>query len=386
MDSSFAIAGGRTLLPEGLVEDGRIVVEGAAISAIGDAPAPRRWDAGGLLVLPAIVDLHGDAFERQIMPRPGVSFALDLALADTDRQLVSNGIATAYHAVTWSWEPGLRSERVAHAFAEALRRLRPILAADARLHLRWETFALDAVPVLEGWLAAGGLDLLALNDHTPEMLRRSENPSDLLRYVERTGLAPDAFRALVGSVWERRDEVPAAVERLAGRAGAHGVPLASHDDDSPQTRRKYHALGCRLCEFPKTVDTAREARATGSHVIMGAPNVVRGGSHLKATSAAALVRERLCNVLTSDYYYPSLLHAPFVLARDGYASFAEAWALVSANPAVAAGLSDRGAIAAGKRADIVLVDDRGPGLPRVVALFVAGKPVYLERDALPRAA
>jgi alpha-D-ribose 1-methylphosphonate 5-triphosphate diphosphatase len=386
MSNRFAIGGGRTLLSGGMVDDGCIVVEGDTLASVDFAAAPRCWDASGLLVLPAIVDLHGDAFERQIMPRPGVSFALDLALADTDRQLAANGIATAYHAVTWSWEPGLRSDRGAQEFAATLQKMRPHLAADTRLHLRWETFALDAVPMVEEWLAMGALDLLALNDHTPEMLRRSESPSDLLRYVERTGLVPEDFRTLVKRVWERRDEVPDAIARLAERAGAHQIPLASHDDDSPETRRRFHAIGCTLCEFPKTVATAQEARATGCAVIMGAPNVVRGGSHLKATSAASLVRERLCNILTSDYYYPSLLHAPFVLARDGAASFAEAWALVSANPAAAAGLHDRGTLEPGRRADIVLVDDRGPGLPRVVALFVAGNPVYLDREALPRAA
>ncbi len=68
-----------------------------------------RFDATGLLVLPGIVDIHGDAFERQLQPRPGVDFPADIALADTESQLLANGITTAFHGVTLSWEPGLRS-------------------------------------------------------------------------------------------------------------------------------------------------------------------------------------------------------------------------------------------------------------------------------------
>lgn len=122
-------------------------------------------DASGLLVLPGIIDLHGDAFERQMMSRPGVDFPIDVALVDSDRQAISNGITTIFHATTWSWEPGLRSADNARKLLEAIEQMRPQLAADTRFHLRHETYNLDAEAEIAGWLSEGRIDLFAFNDH-----------------------------------------------------------------------------------------------------------------------------------------------------------------------------------------------------------------------------
>jgi alpha-D-ribose 1-methylphosphonate 5-triphosphate diphosphatase PhnM len=123
-------------------------------------------DAGCFLVLPGIVDLHGDAFERQLMPRPGAHFAPVPALLETDRQLLANGITTAYHGVTLSWEPGLRGIEAAREFLAALSAARPRLGADTSLHLRFECLNLDAVEEVVSWIEAGRIDLLAFNDNT----------------------------------------------------------------------------------------------------------------------------------------------------------------------------------------------------------------------------
>ena len=116
-------------------------------------------------MLPGIVDLHGDAFERQMMPRAGVDFPIDVALADSDRQVITNGITTVFHATTCSWEPGLRGADNAHALMEAIERQRPQFAADTRFHLRHETYNLDAEDEIGQWLAEGRVDLFAFNDH-----------------------------------------------------------------------------------------------------------------------------------------------------------------------------------------------------------------------------
>lgn len=376
--NGLTIAGGRILTARGLEDGVPLSIQGEHIAP--SAAGGRVWDAGGLLVLPGIIDLHGDAFERQLMPRPGVRVDPKVALLDTDRQLAANGITTAFHAMTWSWEPGLRGRDMAHAFAAALDSMRDSLAVDTRLHLRWETFNLPDVPEIAAWLAEGRVGLLAFNDHTPEIVR-CETPAKLLRFVERTALPVEEFRSLAKRVWERRDAVPAAIERLARVAREHGVPLASHDDDAPSTRTYFRAMGSAISEFPKTVETAQAARDHGEHVVMGAPNVMRGGSHLAAVSASALVREGLCSVLSSDYYYPALVAAAFRLAREETAALDAAWRMISTNAAAAAGLTDRGTLEAGQRADIVIVDDRIPALPRVVATFVGGRPVFVAREA-----
>jgi len=375
---SLVIAGGRVLTPRGLENGASVAIDGERIAP--PASGSRVWDASSLLVLPGIIDLHGDAFERQLMPRPGVRVAPEVALLDTDRQLAANGITTAFHAMTWSWEPGLRGRDMAHTFIAALERVRDSLAVDTKLHLRWETFNLLDLPEIADWLSQGRVGLFAFNDHTPEIVR-CETPAKLLHFVERTSMPVDDFRSLAQRVWERRDAVPAAIEKLARIAREHRVPLASHDDDTPSTRLYFREMGSAISEFPKTLETARAARDHGEHVVMGAPNVMRGGSHLSAVSASALVSEGLCTVLSSDYYYPALVAAAFRLAREETAAFDAAWRLISTNAAAAAGLIDRGALTAGQRADIVVVDDRATDFPRVVATFVAGRPVFVAREA-----
>jgi alpha-D-ribose 1-methylphosphonate 5-triphosphate diphosphatase len=369
------LAGCRTLLPDGSIRPADIAIEHGRIAAIG-AGSGATIDAGGLLALPGIVDIHGDAFERQIMPRPGVAFDLDLALVDTDRQLIANGITTALHALTVSWEPGLRSNETAVDFVAALERLAGRLACDTRLHVRWEAYNLDAVATVESWIAAGQVALLAFNDHTPAMLRRRGDVKQMTKYAERTGLSQEGFAALLEAVAARAVQVPGAVARLAGAARAAGIALASHDDVSPEMRAEYRALGVRIAEFPMTVETARAARAAGDSTIFGAPNVVRGGSHLGCPGAAEMIAAGACDILASDYYYPALHLAPFRLAKDGICPLGEAWRLVSTAPAAALGLGDRGTIEPGRRADLVLIDDSG-AVPHIAGVFVAGRAAHL---------
>ena len=160
------IEGGRALLGHEISET-TLRIAGREIVAVGtdNNHSSPGIDAGGLLVLPGIVDLHGDAFERQMMPRPGVDFPIDVALIDSDRQAVSNGITTVYHATTWSWEPGLRGADNARRLLEAIEQMRPQLAADTRFHLRHETYNLDAESEIIDWLGQGRVDLFAFNDH-----------------------------------------------------------------------------------------------------------------------------------------------------------------------------------------------------------------------------
>jgi alpha-D-ribose 1-methylphosphonate 5-triphosphate diphosphatase len=365
----------RILTEAGPVAGVELAIEDGTIRGLSEGGAP-PVDLEGALVAPGLVDLHGDAFERQIMPRPGVFFDLALALEDTDRQLLANGITTAYHGLTWSWEPGLRGADRARAFARALDQGRARLGCDTKLHLRWEVFNLDAAEEALGWIDGGRVDLLAFNDHTPGLVQGAARASKAAKIAERTGLSEADFAALLDRVWARRDEVQAANEKLAAAARARGLPMASHDDRDPEERRRFRALGCALCEFPLTAETAREARAGGDHVLMGAPNAVRGGSHLGAMSAEATIVAGDCGVLTSDYYYPALLQAPFVLTRKGAVDLAAAWDLVSGAPARAAGLDDRGRIAAGTRADLIVLDDSASGPVRVKAAYVAGRRVF----------
>jgi alpha-D-ribose 1-methylphosphonate 5-triphosphate diphosphatase len=150
--------------------------------------------------------------------------------------------------------------------------------------------------------------------------------------------------------------------------------MASHDDDSITVRNGFRERGARICEFPMAEDVGRAAVEAGDAVVMGCPNVVRGGSHLGWASAARLAEAGICTVLTSDYYYPAMLRAAFVLAQRGLLDLPQAWALISANPARAGGLTDRGVIEAGKRADVIVVD---PVTMRAVATVAGGRIAHL---------
>ena len=372
------IEGGRALLGNEIQENS-LRIAGRDIAAVGSdqGRGSPGIDANGLLVLPGIVDLHGDAFERQMMPRPGVDFPVDVALIDSDRQAISNGITTVYHATTWSWEPGLRSGENARRLLEAIEAMRPQLGADTRFHLRHETYNHEAETRIIKWLSEGRIDLFAFNDHMASTVGDLAKPQKRSRMVERTGLSSEAFDKLVARVVSRAHDVPASIARLAQAARDASVRMLSHDDESPDMRQAFRAQGVAIAEFPVNEKTAREAAKGGDFIVFGAPNVVRGGSHTGWTKASDMIAKGLCTVLASDYYYPAPLLAAFRLAADGVLPLAEAWQLISAAPASAAGLSDRGVLAAGQRADIILVDDKVPLRPRVVAVIAAGRLVHL---------
>jgi alpha-D-ribose 1-methylphosphonate 5-triphosphate diphosphatase len=376
--TDILIEGGRALLGNTILETS-VQIAGGRISAVGSdhGVISVGLDARGLLVLPGIVDLHGDAFERQMMPRPGVDFPVDVALIDSDRQAIGNGITTVFHATTWSWEPGLRSGDNATRLLEAIETLRPRLAADTRFHLRHETYNLDAETDIAQWLSDGRIDLFAFNDHMDSTVASLAKPQKRSRMVERTGLSNEAFDFLVERVVSRGDDVPASVARLAKAARDANVRMLSHDDESPEIRKAFRAQGVGIAEFPVNEETAREAAEAGDFIVFGAPNVVRGGSHTGWTKAADMIAKGLCSILASDYYYPAQLLAAFRLVDDGVLPLAEAWNLISAAPAAASGLVDRGVLAEGRRADVILVDDALPLRPRIVAVIAAGRLVHL---------
>ncbi|CUH65460.1 Alpha-D-ribose 1-methylphosphonate 5-triphosphate diphosphatase [Thalassovita gelatinovora] len=370
MTRSWKITGGEPLWPEGFaagplhVCDGRIVEHSQADTEL--------YDASGSWVLPGIIDLHGDAFEAVVQPRPGVHFPYDLAYAEADRQMISNGITTGYHALTISWEPGLRDIRISRALLTALDEVTHKLTCDTWVNIRWETFAIDHVDEVIGWLAARPGDILSINDHTSANHKLGEDSAKLKRMAVRMGLSPADAKAEIAAVWDRRNEVPEAIDRICAEAAALGRPALSHDDASRADRRTGRARRLTVAEFPTTEEAAREARDAGEHVILGGPNALRGLSHNGALCATQAIRDGLCTVLASDYYYPAPFHAAFRLSDEGILPLAEAWALVSENPAAAVGLTDRGDLSIGKRADILVVNKE---TRKIQAVFVEGRKV-----------
>ncbi len=377
--SSWIIQAGRVLCDGEMLANDLFLSDGV----IAETPGAEAqcFDASGLLVMPGLVDIHGDAHERQFQPRPGIGFPPALALRDSAAQLISCGITTAYLGVTLSWEPGLRSLDAWRGMKGALREMKGGAATDLRVHLRFEADNFDALDDALADIASGDVHLLGFNDHTPSIVKKLNNLDEVAKYAGRAGMKADAFMALAQSVYARRAEVPAARAQLAEAAIGAGIPMLSHDDDSIERRALFRAHGARICEFPITEEVAANARTVGEAVVMGAPNVVRGGSHLGWASAAPLAERGLVNVLASDYFWPAMMEAAFIMAERGVLDLPRAWALVSRNPAQACGLNDRGQLQAGLRGDVVVVDAdrRAP-----VAVFAAGKLAWLAPEAAVR--
>ncbi|MGY6635136.1 MAG: alpha-D-ribose 1-methylphosphonate 5-triphosphate diphosphatase [Alkalilacustris sp.] len=346
------LVGGHVLIGDTLAEvpltlaDGRIV----------DGPG-RSVDCRGYWVLPGIVDLHGDGFEHHLRPRPTAPFPVAQALVSVDAELAVNGITTAWLAQSWSWEGGARGGHEAEALIAALAAARPRLLADVHVQIRYETHLLDDHDRLLSAVRRHGVGYVVFNDHLSEALLLAEHrPDRFAAWAGSNGHSLEGLLATVRAAAARAPDVPEALSRLARALMAEGVRLGSHDDASSQTRAFFRGLGADICEFPTTLAAAQAARAAGEPVLMGAPNVVRGGSQAGNIAAMALIEGGLCDALVSDYHYPSLVQAVWRIADQRAASFGCAWRLISSGPAAIMGLQDRGWLGPSARADLVLMN------------------------------
>jgi alpha-D-ribose 1-methylphosphonate 5-triphosphate diphosphatase len=371
------LVGAEVLGPEGLRRETLSFAEGRIV----DAPVGRAVDLAGCLVLPGIVDLHGDGFERHLAPRRGAMKELGEGLAAVDAELGANGITTALLAQFVSWEGGLRGADFADAVFNAIRETGPSLVSDLRPHLRFETHLLEHYGDLPERLAGWGIDHVIFSDHLPhDRLAAAEAPKNLVGQALKAGRSPEAHLELMMGLHATSDEVPDALDWLCKRLAAQGVRMGSHDDRTAEERAAWRARGVTLAEFPETLTAAEAAVEAGDTVLMGAPNVVRGGSHRGNLSALDLVAMGGCDALASDYHYPAPRRAALLLA-SGVTDFASAWALVSDRPARVLGLTDRGRLAPGLRADIVVLDAVSG---RVGATLAGGRLSYLAGDMAER--
>lgn len=370
-----AIANGRLITGvDDEIRDGVLMIEDGVISDIVDeVPAGdiEHIDAQGALVAPGIIDLHGDAFERSVMPRPRVTMPMRVALAETVADLASAGISTGYVSITDSWEPGLRSRDTLRAVVEELRVLDTGL--DVRVHVRHETTNTDGIEELGGWLRSGDVTMLSLADHTPGAITRADSKPSAVQ-CGRTGCDEQTLIELTDAAIARRDAGQALDAELAALAHGLDCPVASHDGRSNDDLARDLGLGVNIAEFPMNGELATSYRDEGIAVLFGAPNVVRGGSHLGNLSVTDVLDVNAGDILCSDYHYPSMLHAPFVLTEVGLGDLAQTWRTVSTHPARAAGLADRGVLEPGLRADVAIIDDRLT--PSVTRLIVAGETAY----------
>ena len=349
---------------------GSLVVFDGRIAEILEGPAARGEDLGGDFLIPGLVELHTDHIEGHYLPRPKVRWNIMAALQAHDAQIAASGITTVFDAlwVGMDEDADLSSGDIcamADTIAGAMGADR--LRADHFIHLRCEVSAPDVLDSFEAIRDNERIRLASLMDHAPGQ-RQFVNLDTYRTYYQRklkmTDAEFDRFCARRREESERNSEHNRRT--IAASCRDAGVALASHDDATAEHVEEAVELGVSLAEFPTTVEAARLSAEAGLQVLMGAPNVVRGGSHSGNVSAAELLDRGTLDILSSDYVPFSLLQAAFALAESGRTDLPGAIRMVSANPARAARLSDRGEIASGLRADLVRVRTND-GLPPVVA-------------------
>lgn len=379
MTLELTLQGADVLLPEGLVPGAELsLAEGAIVAD----RAGRAVDLSGYLVLPGIIDLHGDGFERHLAPRRGAMKQMDEGVIAAEAELAANGITTAVLAQFHSWEGGLRAPDYADQVLAAITAVRDRVVTDILPQLRFETHMLDDYAGLPQRIAAAGVGYVVFNDHLPhDRLAAGKKPPRLVGQALKAGRNPEVHWQMLQDMHARSDEVPAALDAICAELGAMGVRLGSHDDQNAAMRTEWRDRGVRISEFPETLEAAEAARAGGDHIILGSPNVVRGGSHKGNVSAVELIAMGLCDAIASDYHYPSPRRAALMLVRSGLLDLAGAWDLVSKGPAGVLGLSDRGQLAPGKRADVVILEKDSQ---RVAATLSGGRISYMSGDIAAR--
>ena len=371
------LVGARVLGPQGWQDRPVTVAEGVFC----DMPA-REVDLRGFDLLPGIVDIHGDAFERHMAPRRGALRERDAGMWAVAQELASCGITTAVLAQFWSWEGGMRGPEFAEEVFRSVVHVAPSVPIDLRLQMRIETHFTDSFAQAEQAMEKYNISYVVFNDHLPhERLAAGRTPKRLTGQALKSGRSPEAHLAFMKALHGAGAQVPAALDALCARLAARGVIMGSHDEQTTQEREIWRGRGVHVSEFPETMGAAQAASSAGESVIFGAPNMVRGASHAGNVAAADVIANGFCDALASDYHYPSLARAAWRCVELGLLDEASAWALISSGPARILGLRDRGQIKDGMRADLV-IKERATG--RIFATLARGHVAYMSGEVAER--
>lgn len=363
----------KLILADRIIENGSLRIESGLIAEVVESAS----QPSGFTVFPGFIDMHGDMIELELEPRPGVGFPMEVAVGHLDARLAASGVTTAYAGVSFSRnakDGARRSFEHTSAIISALKENIQGLRVDHRIHARFDMTYTDAIAALDGLLDAGAVDLVSVMDHTPGQ-GQYRNVEKLVAYRTRSGLSLDKARAQVQVRIDNAIPAEQLLEnlRLVSRlCRDRNVALISHDDDTVEKTNLMADIGAVISEFPVTMEAAKTAAARGLMIAMGAPNAMRGQSYSGNLSARDAHAAGLLHILAADYHPAAILPAIRALAPADPDGLVGAVRMASAHPARALGLSDRGEIAAGKRADLALVDPSD----RVVQTLSAGETIF----------
>ncbi|PKO73877.1 MAG: alpha-D-ribose 1-methylphosphonate 5-triphosphate diphosphatase [Betaproteobacteria bacterium HGW-Betaproteobacteria-17] len=375
------LTGARVVLRDAVLEDATVLIEDGVIAAINPESGKGAQTVAlrGKTLIPGMIDLHCDALEKEVEPRPNVHFPLDFACAQADKRNAAAGVTTVFHALSFANEElGVRNNAFAAKVARAVHAWNPHGLVDNRVHCRYEVTDPSAPAILLELMADDEMHLLSVMDHSPGQ-GQFKDIAAFRDYLARTYKKSEAeLDTLVQNKFAQADGAMTRIRQLIAAARKKGIRIASHDDDTLKKVETLHAMGVGISEFPINLESARAARERGMSTVFGAPNILRGKSQSGAIRALDAVKAGVADCLCADYHPATLIVAVFCLPELAGISLAESVRLVSANSARAAGLTDRGEIAVGKRADLVSVAHIN-GLAQASGVFSAGKQVFEAR-------
>lgn len=361
MSAERVLSNARIVLENAVVQGNLYLRDGKIVEvAMGATGVPGAEDMAGDFLLPGLIDLHTDHFEKHVLPRPGTRWNAVAAVMAHDAQMAAGGITTAFDCVCVGVSIKHPERReIFHPMIDAVREARDndMLRSDHIVHLRCEVTDERVVELFDSVADHAAVGMMSLTDHAPGHRQYPDVEKFRTRTMKNLRLSEAEADAHIARLTAALESVaPRNRSDLAERARRRGLTLASHDDETPEHVEQAAALGISVAEFPTTLAAARAARDKGMKNVMGAPNLLRGGSHSGNVSVAELAAEGLLDNLASDYVPASLLQAAFRLTEAAHGlALPEAVATVSASPADTAGLADRGRIAPGLKADLLRV-------------------------------
>jgi len=372
------------ILPEKIIK-GYIEIDGSRISRVGESGSTRAGshsgaaviDAGGCYVMPGMIDIHSDAIEKEIQPRPNTLFPINMAFYELEKKLAVSGITTMYHSLYLSDEWGVRDKDMVTGIISSIDRFRKTRSMiNHKIHLRYELTFLEGLSILEKFIREKSIDFMSYMDHTPGQGQFRDAETLKSFTIQIYGREEKEVEAFMDKTMELQAMIdwPRLVD-LARLAKTRGIGLASHDDDTKENIDRLLECEGVVSEFPVNLETAVYAKAKGIHVCVGAPNIVRGKSHGNNMRAIDAITNNAADILCSDYLPGAMLPALFRLTGEGI-ELTEAVKMATLNPARALGIEqEAGTVEAGKYADLIIVELH-QDYPVVRQTLVGGTTVY----------
>lgn len=361
------IYNGKLVLEDGIVENGYLIIHEDEIIEVGKPPSLGKSleefqeiiDGENMYVLPGIIDIHSDAIEREMEPRPNTLLPFKFSFYELEKKLAACGITTMFHSLSLGEGVGVRSiDRVLELVEELTTFINNKRSCiNHKIHLRYEILYLEGIKIILNLLKEEKIHYLSLMDHSPGQGQYKKADSYALYAKEVWGMDDASIDKFLNQLKDLHDEVDWKVlAQIVGLAHEKGINVASHDDDTIEKIDLLFNMGVKVSEFPINLETAKYAVQKDMLTCVGAPNIIRGGSHNNNLKAMDAITNHGAHIVCSDYIPASMLQALFIVG-EAIQDISAAAALFTINPAKAVGIDkERGSIKAGKKADIILVE------------------------------